>query len=85
LVATTSLAVLQLCLKREISERFGLLCCYLLEMAYIQGTVHRYRPSALAFAAINLANSVLKTEHTDTERVREVFAVTTEEMLGCFK
>jgi|JI6StandDraft_1071083.scaffolds.fasta_scaffold03249_11 hypothetical protein len=54
-------------------------------MAYTEGTVHRYRPSVLVFAAINLANSVLKTEHPDFERFRELFKVTTEELLGCFK
>lgn len=42
-----------------------MLCRYLLEMAYTEGTIYRYRPSVITFAAINLANSVLKTEHSD--------------------
>jgi hypothetical protein len=78
MIKTTSVQILQLCMKREMVEKFCYLCKYLLEISNTEGITVKYRPSVITFAAINLANSVLKTEHTDLERLRLVFGVSND-------
>jgi hypothetical protein len=54
-------------------------------MSYTEGLSKRYRPSTIALTSVNLANSILKTEHDRIQHFKEKFKTTNEETVNCFR